>query len=84
MAEIKTIYLFFSRVVDRQKDKMNGEVKMKFNIKSEVDTTRKEIESALKNNEQEKQEVQSYLNKKKNKWYRDNITDDTELSGLFP
>lgn len=27
---------------------MNGEVKMKFNIKSEVDTTRKEIESALK------------------------------------
>ena len=61
MAEIKTIYLFFSRVVDRQKDKMNGEVKMKFNIKSEVDTTRKEIESALKNNEQEKQEFQSYL-----------------------
>lgn len=52
---------------------MNGEVKMKFNIKSEVDTTRKEIESALKNNEQEKQEVQSYLNKKKNnkvKWDR--------------
>ena len=66
MAEIKTIYLFLSRVVDGQKDKMNGEVKMKFNIKSEVDTTRKEIESALKNNEQEKQEVQSYLNKKKN------------------
>ena len=59
MAEIKTIYLFLSRVVDGQKDKMNGEVKMKFNIKSEVDTTRKEIESALKNNEQEKQEVQS-------------------------
>ena len=56
MAEIKTIYLFLSRVVDRQKDKMNGEVKMKFNIKSDVDTTRKEIESALKNNEQEKQE----------------------------
>ena len=52
MAEIKTIYLFLSRVVDGQKDKMNGEVKMKFNIKSEVDTTRKEIESALKNNEQ--------------------------------
>ena len=49
MAEIKTIYLFLSRVVDRQKDKMNGEVKMKFNIKSDVDTTRKEIESALKN-----------------------------------
>ena len=60
MAEIKTIYLFLSRVVDGQKDKMYGEVKMKFNIKSEVDTTRKEIESALKNNEQEKQEVQSY------------------------
>lgn len=73
MAEIKTIYLFLSRVVDRQKDKMNGEVKMKFNIKSDVDTTRKEIESALKNNEQEKQETQSYLNKKKNnkvKWDR--------------
>ena len=73
MAEIKTIYLFLSRVVDRQKDKMNGEVKMKFNIKSNVDTTRKEIESALKNNEQEKQETQSYLNKKKNnkvKWDR--------------
>ena len=52
---------------------MNGEVKMKFNIKSDVDTTRKEIESALKNNEQEKQETQSYLNKKKNnkvKWDR--------------
>ena len=49
MAEIKTIYLFLSRVVDGQKDKMNGEVKMKFNIKSEVDTTRKEIESARKN-----------------------------------
>ena len=43
MAEIKTIYLFLSRVVDRQKDKMNGEVKMKFNIKSDVDTTRKEM-----------------------------------------
>lgn len=44
---------------------MNGEVKMKFNIKSDVDTTRKEIESALKNNEQEKQETQSYLNKRR-------------------
>ena len=73
MAEIKTIYLFLSRVVDRQKDKMNGEVKMKFNIKSDVDTTRKEIESALKNNEQEKQEIQSYLNKKKNNKVKYNL-----------
>lgn len=46
---------------------MNGEVKMKFNIKSEVDTTRKEIESALKSNEQEKQMRFSHIfNKKKN------------------
>ena len=44
---------------------MNGEVKMKFNIKSEVDTTRKEIESALKNNEQENKRFSHILIKRR-------------------